>query len=452
MGNSIAFFSLIIWPAVALLSIKRYGFHFGVLFSIFGSYLLLPAGYEINFPGIPALNKGTVTVVAISLYMFLSGKNIGFFKFNPWVKFFLLLFVLSPFFTSLNNQERYLHLPGITLYDGLSQSVANLLIIFPFFIALKYFRGYKEQLLLFKFFAISIIIYSIFVLYEIRMSPQLHTILYGYFPHSFEQQVRAGGYRAVVFVGHGLLVALLISISVMITVSLYKIKEKLFGINSLVWIVFLFLVLVLSKSYAALVFGIVASFVILFFSAKITSLVSIILVMTFVSYPVLMSSNLFPHNEIVEVASTFNVDRAQSLAFRFRHEERLLLHASEKPILGWGSWGRNRIYDLDTFQDLSVTDGRWIIVLGTRGWFGFITEHFFIIISVFMAAVACRRKSIASKQEINLLAAHSLIVGFILIDQMPNTSMNYFYWFFAGALYGRAEEIIQKYRNRFYNP
>src|SRR5260370_35172054 len=55
--------------------------------------------------------------------------------------------------------------------------------------------------------AIAGLIYSVPMLFEIRVSPQLHTWIYGYFPNSFEQQMRDGGFRPVVFLGHGLIVA-----------------------------------------------------------------------------------------------------------------------------------------------------------------------------------------------------------------------------------------------------
>ena len=53
------------------------------------------------------------------------------------------------------------------------------------------------------------VVYSVPALFEIRFSPQLHTWLYGYFPQEFgfSQEVRGGGFRPVVFMGHGLLVA-----------------------------------------------------------------------------------------------------------------------------------------------------------------------------------------------------------------------------------------------------
>lgn len=62
---------------------------------------------------------------------------------------------------------------------------------------------------MFRFLVIAGLIYTVPMLYEIRMSPQLHTIFYGYFPHSFGQQARGGGFRPVVFMGHGLLVGFL---------------------------------------------------------------------------------------------------------------------------------------------------------------------------------------------------------------------------------------------------
>ena len=51
--------------------------------------------------------------------------------------------------------------------------------------------------------------YVPFCLWEIRMSPQLHAIVYGLQPFGFGQAIRFGGYRPSVFMTHGLMLGML---------------------------------------------------------------------------------------------------------------------------------------------------------------------------------------------------------------------------------------------------
>lgn len=446
MANSIAYLALTIWPVVVLVLMSRVGIVKGGFLAIILSYLLLPASFEINFPGIPAFNKGSVTSISIFLYLLFKNKGFGLRDFGNKEKILLLLMVVSPFLTAITNAERYLHLPGMSFYDGISQTVGALLAFFPFFFGFKYFRSKESHILVLRYFVLVVLFYSVLILYEIRMSPQLHTMLYGYFPHSFIQQVRAGGFRAVVFLGHGLLVALLVSVAFLISVVLWRLRIKIsniFSYSGLV-VIFLFVLLVLSKSYGALIIGIIGFIALRFFSHKIIFLISYSFIAVYFFYPVMSATDIFPHDVIVNAVSNINSDRAQSLQFRFFHEGQLLAHANEKSLLGWGSWGRNRVYDPETFQDLSVTDGRWIILLGSRGWIGFLSEFMFIALSIFYAskAVNILQRDRFRKDEALLLSAHALIVSLILIDQIPNSSFNYFYWFFLGVLYGRSCCII----------
>lgn len=456
MANSIAYFAIAIWPLVVFVLMSRAGIVKGGFLAVILSYLLLPASFEINFPGIPSFNKGSVTSISIFLYLLFKSKGVGVRDFGNKEKLLLFIMVISPFFTAVTNTERYLHLPGISFYDGLSQTVGSLLVFFPFLFGFKYFRSKESHILVLRYFVLVVLFYSVLILYEIRMSPQLHTMLYGFFPHSFIQQARAGGFRAVVFLGHGLLVALLVSIAFLISVVLWRLRIKISNTfsHSGLLVLFLFVVLVLSKSYGALMIGVVGFIAIRFFSHKLMFLLSYLLIAVYLFYPVMSATNTFPHDAMVNVVNSVNSDRAQSLQFRFFHEGQLLAHANEKPLLGWGSWGRNRVYDPETFQDLSVTDGRWIIILGTRGWIGFLAEFMFIALSVIYAskAVNVLKKERFRKDEALLLSAHALIVSLILVDQIPNSSFNYFYWFFVGVLYGRSYYIITNHKvSKFFN-
>src|SRR5690606_33843621 len=71
-------------------------------------------------------------------------------------------------------------------------------------------------------FALAGLVYTLPVLFEVRMSPQLHAIFYGFFPHSFGQHIREGGFRPAVFLGHGLLIGMLFSIAILAALSLWR--------------------------------------------------------------------------------------------------------------------------------------------------------------------------------------------------------------------------------------
>ena len=450
MANPIAYIAIIIWPLIILYLIRRYGFQAGALMGLLGAYMFLPAGFKINLPGIPAFDKFTVTTMTLIGYMLLNRKAIGFGTLDKFLKIMFIGFLISPFITALTNSERYFFLPGLTLYDGLSDTVGNYLYFLPFLIGVRYFRSYESQQLLFRYLAIAAIVYAILTLYEIRMSPHLHRSLYGFFPHSWQQQYRDGGFRAVVFMGHGLLVAFFLAVGVAIIATMKKTNTKIFSFgHNGIFLLFVFVALMLSKSLASLIFGIAALFAIYFVPNRLVHLGTVVIAIMFIAYPVLSSINLFPHDTLVEYASIVSDERAESLDYRFTHEENLLNHANNKAIFGWGGWGRNRVRDEVTGEDLSTTDGRWIITLGVKGWFGYITEFMFIVIPLFLAKKYHKLAKSRSYNEQFFLAAHALIVAIILVDQMPNASLNPLYWLLIGALLGRTYDL--KNSNNIYS-
>ena len=67
-------------------------------------------------------------------------------------------------------------------------------------------------------------------------------------------------------------------------------------------------------------------------------------------------------------------DRAESLNYRIYAETLLLERARERPVLGWGAWGRSRVKD-DDGRDRVAVDGLWIIFLGTNGLVGLLSFY-----------------------------------------------------------------------------
>ena len=114
----------------------------------------------------------------------------------------MMVWVGCPFITSLSN--------GLGPYDGVS-AVAEQAVVWgvPYLLG----RAYVSDLAGLREMAVALVlaglVYVPLCLFEIRMSPQLHRIFYGFHPHEFVQHIRYGGYRPMVFMQHGLMVATL---------------------------------------------------------------------------------------------------------------------------------------------------------------------------------------------------------------------------------------------------
>ena len=76
------------------------------------------------------------------------------------------------------------------------------------------------------------LIYSLFILFELRMSPNLHRWIYGFGQHGFSQHIRWGGYRPMVFMAAGLAVALFITNALMAAGALTRLRRPILRVHS----------------------------------------------------------------------------------------------------------------------------------------------------------------------------------------------------------------------------
>ena len=80
--------------------------------------------------------------------------------------------------------------------------------------------------------------------------------------------------------------------------------------------------------------------------------------------------NLWSGQQLIDLIKEYiSEERAGSLEYRFFCEKLLVARAVERPMLGWGGWGRSAV-NLDGKE--IPTDGLWIITLGIRGFVGLI--------------------------------------------------------------------------------
>src|SRR5438874_429430 len=136
--------------------------------------------------------------------------------------------LLPPILTSLGNsyelQTAAGSIPGFYPLDGVKYAGRQLIALLPFFVGMRFLSSEEGRAQLLKSLPAALLVYSIPMIFEVRFSPQLHRWVYGYHPSDFIQQVRAGGFRPVVFVGHGLELALFTSLALIAAVIAGRLK------------------------------------------------------------------------------------------------------------------------------------------------------------------------------------------------------------------------------------
>ena len=246
------------------------------------------------------------------------------------------------------------------------------------------------------------LMYSLPMIFELRVSPQLANWIYGYFPAiDGHPRFRFGGYRPVVFLDNGLSLSFFVLTCLLASIALWRAKLRIGSLPPSGVGAYLAAILILCKSGGALVYGIAGGFLVAVTSPRIQAKIAIVLVSIGLLYPILRANDIFPTKILVNMAELVNDERAQSLRFRFENEDRLLARASQRFWFGWGRYGRNRVYEEGTGRDIGTTDGAWIITLGTFGIVGFLAQFGLLSLPVWRAASAIKLSN--SKNELALV-------------------------------------------------
>lgn len=433
MPNLVAYIALIIWPLVTLAIFASLKPAKAVVWSLLAGYLLLPVKTSFDFPGIPALDKTTVanlsTYVAAMIYT--RGRSTRLPR-EWWLLALMVAYLISPMMTALTNRDALIYgnliLPPLQNYDAFSTASYHALEIIPFLLGYNLLRDPKLHEETLRTIVKAAIAYSILMMVEIRLSPQLHNWIYGFFPHFFDQQMRGGGFRPVVFLGHGLLVATFTAMAIAACGALALRRQKMLGLSFWVWAIYLFVILILCKSLGALLLGIFAlSCQIMLRAPRANQKISALVAVSVILYPALRGADLIPAQWFADQVAAYSGERSGSFQFRIDNEDQLLAKANQRPWFGWGGYGRNRVYDEQKGTDLSVTDGTWIIVIGSGGWIAYLTT--FGLICGPIIAAAWRHRSPRSQES---------IINFILlinvVDLIPNSSLGPMTWLLAGSI------------------
>lgn len=404
--------------------------------------MFLPAGLELPFA---ALNKYRIALlsVAVALGLFHRDELRARDRWHRFPLLVLLVFVAGAVQTIRTNADPLtfgiLRLPGLGARDLAWTIYAFVTDMYlPFAIGQRVFRTNRDLRDLFAVVTACMLIYAPLCLIEMRLSPQISTWVYGYFPHSFRQVMRGAGYRPVVFMDHGLSVAMFLFSGLCAALALHKARiaqQPSSRTRALVTGA----ILLLGRSLASIIYSAIALAMNFGVSqrwrARIVGLIGALVI----AYPAMRAYDLLPTEEILDLFGQVSAERSASLMTRFSNEDTLLARAMQRPLFGWGGWGRSRIYHWwgelgdawADYRDVSISDGTWIIWLGASGIVGFAASYSLLVIPLFRYARSRSRMRPSSEALVGGLA---VMVALFAVDLIPNAQWDYLPIVYAGAL------------------
>ena len=443
---------MLLWPIITLIIFRVTTFERAIIWSLLGAALVLPVLTEIDLPGVN-LNKDSLSIF-FTFAIVMMGHKKGYLRLpkTPAIRALLYISLILPIFTLITNGDPQVGVfrtrEGLAPVEVLGMLTEWSIRILPFVLGYCFLNTVEMHKTILRILVVSGLVYVLIVVYETRMSPHIHSRLYGYFPHDWIQAIRDGGWRSIGFLGHGLLVSMFMLITATAAATLYQEKSRIWILPPLFALASLIAALVLNKSWAPIIYGLGTLSLVSFFPVKFQIKVACLLVIFVFMFPLVRQSGILPLEKGVELAASYDEQRASSLSARFENEKLLLDWANRKPLFGWGTWGRNRPLNEDGVFVEIVSDGAWVITLGTYGWLGYLTLIGLFGLPVFYTLKAAR----LSSEDMRASACLAVIIAIILVDQLPNSSMRPWMLLFSGALMGLYEAKKNAHTTNVENP
>jgi hypothetical protein len=400
-----------------------------VLALYIGGFLLLPVA-SFDLPAFSNFTK--VSAIALSIaagVVLFDSRRLA--RFTPrWIDLPIAVFCACPIATSLSN--------GLGLYNGCSSAMQETVTFgLPYLTGRLYFTDLKGHRLLATGIFLGGLAYVPLCLFEIRFSPQLHRLTYGFHQHEFVQTIRYGGFRPMVFLNHGLMLGMWMSIASLIGILLWRSGSLKRVLGMPVWMLVSILVAttVLCRSTGAVL--LLAAGLALMFAVKWTR--SGVPIACLVAIPVVYigvrASDVWSGAQAVEMARSFGEERAQSIQFRFDAEDMLVRRALQQPVFGWGGFGRSTLREdaPDPSSRHIVVDGFWILIFGMYGAVGLTA-----IVGVFLVPIVALWRRLPprtwSHPSVLPVGLGCLVGGLFLTDCLMNALVNPIYFMILGGV------------------
>jgi len=145
---------------------------------------------------------------------------------------------------------------------------------------------------------------------------------------------------------------------------------------------------------------------------------------------------------MVWFAGQFSERKISSISDRLNNEEVLMRKALERPIFGWGRYGRSRVKN-EEGKDIVRTDGMWIITLGQSGFVGLTA---FAIILLLPGTIVLMRVPAAlwAHPAVAPGIAVALLLTLYMIDNLFNAMPNPIFMLSCGIVGWYADQCAHQ--------
>ncbi len=468
--TSLGYIAMFGWPFVVVPALFLVlPTRFAVFVSVVFGWLFLPFG-RVHLAGPIDLSKyGACTLTVLALVILFDSARLTRYRFH-WVDLPIVLWVLASPISSMTN--------GLGVPDALSgifhQSVVWGI---PYLLGRLYVTDGASLRELALVIVLAGCAYVPFVLWEARMSPRLHEQLYGFvtYSHGGLTTRRFNGWRPVVFQQHGLMLGLLMGSVTMLAGWLWYTgawrRFRPFGffrasgaerwgtwsgiarragggadgvqglvLPTLPVVIGLLGVAMVCKALNAWLLMLVMGGALFALRNPIwrtrLGLVCVLVVpLLYVGNrvaPTVVGISL--DQPIVELARAIDPWRAGSMQFRIDSEVMLAAHALDRPVFGWGGWGRNRVTN-EYGEDISVTDGLWVIILGVNGFFGLSAWYLAMTGPIWLLVARYPARVLASAEAAPAVGLSCIVLMFVL-DCLPNAMITVIHPLMVGGIAG----------------
>lgn len=448
--KELAYLAMLGFPVAAVVLFSRLSLQAALMWTLAVGFLYLPQNTSLDLPLLPALDRTNVPLfMALILCIVVargrgwkreSGDQAAFLKsWLPASKIGLLLIaglLLSPVLTVLTNRDPVvapLAIRGMSLRDFGAIFYDTLAIVLTMLMARRYLSNDEGQKTILIVLALAGLTYAPFVMFEWRMSPQLHATLYGFNTFEWSMAKRFGGFRPVVFQRNGLITAILMAACFVCAIAAVRHFTR---DRKVLWRMgtgILAVSVVMLNSFGAWILAAVCGVAALFLRRTMQLAIAASVAVLVLIYPMTQAAKVFPNETVVSAAAALSPSRSRSLEFRLKEERKMIEHTESRRFFGWGIWGRGVVFD-ERGRRASTTDSLWILVYSEFGLLGYLSTFGLMCVPLILVFLKRRRLQVDY-----VTSGLCLVQCVFLVDQLVNDTVNPFMWLIAGSLLGRIE-------------
>ena len=437
--SPIAVLTLALWPLGVLSLFLITTPTRAVIIAFLAGWIFLPLS-TLNVPGLPPFGKTTATSISLLPCILFFDLNRVFRYRGSLLDLPVLAWALAPIPSALANE--------LPLWDGISSMSSNVLNYgVPYFCGRLYLNRQEAWLFCNQAIVFAAGCYIPLCLWEMRMGPTLHTIIYGFSGRAnYEQRTFFGpfAWQPNVFMNSAFEVTMLMACAGLVAFWAWRTKcfKMPFGVDARLALITFVAITVLCKKWSGIGLMCYGFVVLLLIERTRTILWAAVLIGPAILYMVLFSLNLYRAEGVADLIRPISERRAGSLEFRLKNDSLLVDKAMERPLFGWSGWGRNRVYSEDG-KDVTITDSAYGIYLGMFGLVGLTAVSSIFVIPISVYAMRWR---VDPWPALRMAAPFVVVIGLHICDGLVNSFPNVMYPLFAGGIVGFCESARTRAR------